>query len=247
MTEWWQTFFDEHFLECGFGALKRDSALRDVRFLERVLALKKRARVLDVCCGVGRHSIELASRGYRVTGVDVMKEYVEVTAARARRRKVKLTLETCDMRKLAYRNEFDAAICMWTSFGYFEREKDHIKSLRTIRRALRPGGKFVIDLINRDWLIKNFQPYGWMERGNGYVLEHRHFDLVRSRINSDWAYIGDGGVERREVSIRVYSAHELVELLERSGFTVSALFGDRKNVMPTPEHRMLGILAYAPE
>ncbi len=245
MTEWWQTFFDDHFLECGFGALKRGAALKDVRFLERVLALRKGARVLDVCCGVGRHSIELASKGYLVTGVDCVKKYTEVAAARARRRKVKLILETCDMRKLTYENEFDAAICMWTSFGYFENDKDHIKSLRAIRRALRPGGKFVIDLINRDWLIKNFQPYGWIERRKGFVLECRSFDLARSRINSDWAYVGNGGVERRAISIRVFSAHELMELLERAGFTVSALFGDRKNVMPTPDHRMLGVLAHA--
>jgi SAM-dependent methyltransferase len=244
MSEWWQTFFDDHFLECGFGAMKRHTALRDVRFLEKVLALNKRARVLDVCCGVGRHAVELASKGYRVTGVDVMEKYIKVAAVRARRRNVKLTLETCDMRNLSYRREFDAAICMWTSFGYFERERDHIKSLRAIHRSLRPGGKFVIDLINRDWLIKNFQPYGWMERGKGFVLERRHFDSARSRINSEWVYVGKGDAERKEISIRVYSPHELVELLERSGFKVSALFGDRKNVMPTPEHRMLGVLAH---
>jgi SAM-dependent methyltransferase len=133
---------------------------------------------------------------------------------------------------------------MWTSFGYFEDERDHAKSLRAVRRALRPGGKFVIDLINRDWLIKNFQPYGWMEKSDLFVLEHRQFDALRSRVNSEWVYVDRGEIKRREISLRVYSPHELAELIERAGFEIAGLFGDRKNVVPTPEHRMLGILAY---
>jgi SAM-dependent methyltransferase len=249
MQEWWQSFFDEHFLEYGFSVKTRKVTLRDVRFIEKLLGLRKGARILDVCCGVGRHSIELASRGYRVTGIDAMQPYVDVAASRAGRRKVRASFEACDMRRLRYRNEFDAAICMWTSFGYFEDDKDHLKGLRAIRRALRRRGKFIVDLINRDWLIKNFQPYGWFERTGGFVLEHREFDPAGSRIDSEWVYIkkngGDGpGVVRKTVSLRVYSPHELLSLLEAGGFTVGAVFGDRQEVMPTPDHRMLSVLAY---
>ena len=244
MTEWWQTFFDEYFLESGFRVMKRRTALRDVRFLEKVLALKKGSKILDVCCGVGRHSIELAKRGYRVTGFDATDRYLEVAAARAKRRGVNLTLDVCDLRKIKYRNEFHAAICMWTSFGYFENERDHLKSLRAINRALRPGGKFIIDLINRDWLIRNFEQTGWFEVGKSFVLERRQFDSTRSRINSEWVFVGKNGVERRTISLRVYSPHELMELLERAGFEIGAAFGDKKNVMPTPDRRMLSILAY---
>ncbi len=243
MSEWWQSFFDEYFLRCAFPRIKRSSTMRDVRFIQKVLAPKKGARILDVCCGVGRHAIELAKSGYRVTGVDVTGRYLEVAAARARRRGVKLALERRDMRRLGYRSEFDAALLMWTSFGYFENEKDNMKSLRAIHKALRPGGKFIIDLINRDWLIRNFQEYGWMEAGKGFVLERRQFDPARSRMHSDWVYVGKNEVERKEIDLRVYSLHELVEMLGQAGFGVVAMFGDKDNVMPTPEHRMLSLLA----
>jgi len=244
MSEWWQSFFDESFLIYSFPRIKRSRTLRDVRFIEKVLAPRRGARILDVCCGIGRHAIELAGKGYRVTGVDITGQYLEVAAARARRRKIKLALDRRDMRNLRYRDEFDAAILMWTSFGYFEDEKDNMKSLRAIYRALRPRGKFIIDVINRDWLIRDFQPYGWMEIGKEFMLERREFDPARSRMHSEWVYVGKDEVERKETNLRVYSLHELLEMLERAGFTVAALFGDQENVMPMPEHRMLSILVH---
>lgn len=242
MAEWWQTFFDEYYLDAGFSQMKRRVTLRDLRFIERVLALKKGAKILDVCCGIGRHAVELAARGYRVTGVDYVEKYLEAAGMRAKRRQVKVDFRRCDMRNIRYRDEFHAAICMWTSFGYFEKESDSLKGLRAIRRALKPGGKFLLDLINRDWLIKNFQPYGHMQTDKGFVLERREFDPARSRIVSEWTYVRGAEVARRKIDLRIYSVHELTGLLERAGFKVAALFGDRKNVMPMPEHRILSVL-----
>jgi SAM-dependent methyltransferase len=149
------------------------------------------------------------------------------------------------MRKLRYRNEFDAAILMWTSFGYFENEKDDLRGLRAIRRALRPGGKFIIELINRDWLIRNFQPHSWAELKEGFMLERRELDSAKSRMNSEWIFVRKKGneIERKVINLRIYSLHELLDVLERAGFEAAGIFGDQKNVMPTPDHRMLSILA----
>lgn len=245
MSEWWQSFFDEYFLQYAFPRIKRSRTLRDVRFIVKTLAPKKRANILDVCCGTGRHSIELAARGYSVTGVDVSGDYLKIAAARARRRKVRLDLKECDMRKMPYREEFDAALLMWTSFGYFENEKDDLKALRTISRALRPGGKFIIDLINRDWLIKNFQPHSWMELKDGFMLERREFDPATSRMNSDWLFVHKdrNEIERKAITLRIYSLHELLDVLGRAGFEAAAIFGDKENVMPMPDHRMISIMA----
>lgn len=245
MTEWWQSFFDEYFLEYAFPRIGRRTTLRDARFIVKALAPKKRARILDVCCGIGRHAVELAAKGYRITGVDVSERYLEIAAARAKRRKVKIALKRCDMRRLPYRDEFDAALLMWTSFGYFENEKDDLKGLRAIQRALLPGGKFIIDVINRDWLIKHFRPHSWAELRDGFMLERRELDSARSRMNSEWVFVDKRNreIERKTITLRIYSLHELLDVLERAGFAAAAIFGDRENVMPTPEHRMLNILA----
>jgi SAM-dependent methyltransferase len=219
--------------------------MRDVRFIEKTQSPKKREKILDVCCGIGRHSVELAARGYRVTGVDVSDVYLEMAAARAKRRKVKVALEKFDMRKIPYRGEFDSALLMWTSFGYFENEKDDLRALRAISRALRPGGKFIIDVINRDWLIKNFQPHSWMELKDGFMLERREFNSATSRMNSEWLFVHKGSkkIERKAITLRVYSLHELTDVIGRAGMEPVALFGDRENVMPAPDHRMLEVLA----
>jgi SAM-dependent methyltransferase len=245
MSEWWQSFFDEYFLQYAFPRIRRRSTLRDVRFIEKALAPRKRARILDVCCGIGRHSVELASKGYRMTGVDVSDLYLKMAAARAKRRKVKVAFEKCDMRRLPYRGEFDAALLMWTSFGYFEDEKDDLKGLRSIARALRPNGKFIVDVINRDWLIKNFQPHSWLELKDGFMLERREFDSATSRMKSEWLFVhkGENKVERKQITLRVYSLHELMDVIDRAGMEPVAVFGDRENVMPAPDHRMLEVMA----
>ena len=96
-----------------------------------------------------------------------------------------MKFERHDMRKLPYRCRFDGAISMWTSFGYFETEADNLKTLKRINRSLNPGGRFLIELINRDWLIANFEPLGWSKIEKGYVLEKRRIDARTSRLTAE--------------------------------------------------------------
>jgi hypothetical protein len=108
---------------------------------------------------------------------------------------------------------------------------------------LKKGGKFLIELMNRDWAIVNFQPAGWYKTRSGYVLEDRKFDALTSRMVSQWTFIDGGHEVKKNFSLRLYSPHELVCLLERAGFRLSALFGDRQARTPTWEHRMTAVLA----
>jgi SAM-dependent methyltransferase len=238
VSEWWQTFFDDDYMDTAFRQIKRSRTLRDVRFIRNHLALRRGSRVLDVCCGIGRHALELSKLGCRVTGVDYSESYLKTARERARKRKIKTVFEQLDMRRLPYRSAFDAAICMWTSFGYFDRQSDDLATLKGIHRSLKPGGKFLIELINRDWLIWNFEPFGWHETGNGYVLEKRHLDLLTSRLKAEWIYTHGNETSRRHLSLRIYSVHELVDLLGAAGFKLDKLFGDRQEGTPNWRHRM---------
>jgi 2-polyprenyl-3-methyl-5-hydroxy-6-metoxy-1,4-benzoquinol methylase len=242
LSEWWQTFFDDGYLAAGFGPIKRRRTLADIRFIEKALSPKKGSSILDVCCGVGRHALELARLGFKVTGVDLSEAYIEVARRRAKKRGLRAVFEAHDIRKLPFEAKFDSAICMWTSFGYFENDADNLKTLRRVHKALKPGGKFLIELINRDWLIVNFEAVGWHEIPTGYILEKRTLDALTSRLNAEWIYLRKESVARRRLSLRLYSVHELVAVLERAGFTLDALFGDRVNRTPTWHDRMTAAL-----
>ena len=243
MSEWWQTFFDETYFAVGFRPIKRRRTLADTRFITEVLSLKKGSKILDVCCGIGRHVLELSKAGYQVTGVDLSETYIDVARKLARKRGLKVTLEQRDMRRLPYKATFDGAISMWTSFGYFEDERDNLRTLKAVNRSLKRGGKFLIELINRDWLVANFEPVGWTELKDGYVLEKREMDTLRSRLNADWTYIKKGRIIKKRLSLRVYTIHELVDLLGSAGFRPERLFGDRNEGAPTRRHRMSAVLA----
>ena len=147
MGEWWGSFFDEAWLKAGFGIIPRKRTLADTRFILKTLSLAPKSRILDACCGVGRHAIELARLGFRVTGVDLTRGYLEIARENARRRHVNVRFEQGDIRTIDYDRKFDAAICMWTSFGYVEKEPDNLRALRAIKGALKDGGKFLIELV----------------------------------------------------------------------------------------------------
>jgi SAM-dependent methyltransferase len=243
LSEWWETFFDEHYLRAGLARIKRAKTLADVRFIRRTLGLRRGSKILDVCCGAGRHSLELAKLGHRVTGVDLSHRYLEIAAAKARRRGIRVRFQVADVRNLRFGAEFDAAICMWTSFGYFQDESDNLKVLRGIHRSLKPGGKFLMEVINRDWLVVNFEPLGWTRLDGGYLLEKRQMDFRQSRIIGEWTYVGAQGKIQRYMNLRIYSVHELAGLLMGAGFRLEAFFGSREQGTPTHEHRMTAVLA----
>ncbi|OYD16467.1 hypothetical protein CH333_03320 [candidate division WOR-3 bacterium JGI_Cruoil_03_44_89] len=222
--EWWKSFFDEPYGEAILESFE-ERASGEVDFIEDVLSLPKNAKILDLCCGLGRHSIELAKRGYEVTGVDVTSQYLETARTKAKEKGVEIDFIESDMRNISFYEEFDAVINMFTSFGFFEEENYNLKVLQNVSNALKPKGKFLIDVINRDWIIKNYKERDWRESGEGLVLEVRKFDLARS-INYGKQIIirGEERIEKN-VSLRMYSFHELKAMLESVGFEVIAFYG----------------------
>src|SRR3989449_2744060 len=121
-----------------------------VEAIDKILHLRKGGRILDVACGAGRHTIELAKRGYRVTGFDLSAPLLAEARKAARTAGVKPTFVQGDIRRLPYRNAFDAASSMFTSFGYFDLPAGDRQGLRGVDRALRRREKFLVELFNRD-------------------------------------------------------------------------------------------------
>jgi SAM-dependent methyltransferase len=155
-----------------------EQTAREVDFLCRQLPIESYSRVLDVCCGEGRHAIPLGAHGYRVTGVD--RDDAVLASARSRGNNNARFIQ-CDMRNLAALGEqFDAAICMWQSFGYFD-EATNAKVLGDVARLLRAGGRFVLDVCHREF-FRRVPGVRKFEKGGSHVVETRQLQGNRQRV-----------------------------------------------------------------
>jgi len=220
--EWWQAFFDDLYLDhwtVGLDPTGRASV--EAAFIERALGLAAGSRVLDACCGEGRHCRELKRRGFEPVGVDQSAPSI----ARARAADAAGTYLLCDVRDLACDAEFDAAINMFTAFGYFSDEAEHRRMLAALARSLKPGGRLFMDLLNRDGVVKRFQPRDWRAGRGGYVLEERRYDPLTERIEMESIFLLGGVEHRRRTSIRTFSPHELGALLGACGLAPVAWYG----------------------
>jgi SAM-dependent methyltransferase len=225
-SDWYEGWFEGDWLD-ELAVRPDEKTGAEVDFVSEKLELEAGARILDLACGHGRHTVELARRGHRLTGVDFSPRSLELARAAAGGLDVDFVLE--DMRKIDFEGEFDAVINLFTAFGYFDAEAENQDVLTRVARALRPGGRFLIDTINGFGLAKRFQPRIWneLESGNGLFLHEAEFDFRRGRNNVRWIIIRNDG-SRSELlhSLRVYAPHELVSMLEAAGLVVVGSWGD---------------------
>jgi len=195
-------------------------------FIEDVIDSK--GIVLDLCCGTARHSIALSKRALNVVGVDLSRSLLTIAMIRMRQAGVMLPLVRADMRFLPFRDSvFGAVISMFTSFGYLSSESEDALSLLEINRALRRKGKFLLDLANRDHIVKTFRERDWAEFKPFYMLEKRSLDLKQSRLTSQWTLIrkDSGAVKSIEHNVRLYMFARIEELLNETGLTIRDVFG----------------------
>ena len=207
-------------------AIPAAATLAEVDFLERTLAARAGAALLDVPCGSGRHSIELARRGYRLTGVDLSVESLMQARARADEAGVQMELRSGDMRspQLAEQS-FDGAFCFGNSLPYLDRSGlQHF--FGALQRAIRPGGKLVIDTgCAAESILPTLLRQRWHRFGDIVVLSAATYAADVSRLDVDYTFIQDGVTETRPASSYVFTVAELKRLLVDAGFAVLALNG----------------------
>ncbi len=199
-----------------------------VDFIDRALELPKGARVLDLCCGHGRHAVRLALRGYRVTGLDLSAYHIRLAKAAARATGVQVEWLRADMRDVPGRNRFDAVINCFTAFGYFDEQSEDQRVLDGVARTLRPGGRFFIDTINHDGLMARFRESDANERPDGALsMELRRYDVLTGRTNVDWIYVDPDGKRRKAFhSLRLYTFTEFAAMLAKAELRVVRTWGN---------------------
>lgn len=192
--------------------------------VRRVLRLRPGERALDVPCGMGRLTIPLAQAGVRMTGADVTGAYLRIARREARRLGLAVRFVQADMRDLPFDRAFDAAFNWFGSFGYFS-ERDNLRVLRSALAALRPGGRYLVEGLNRAWLRDHFLATDERVIGGVRVRNRRRWSRDGRRL-IDWWSMSDGRrEERHRISLRIYGGAELRDLLRAAGFRDIRLYG----------------------
>jgi SAM-dependent methyltransferase len=170
---WYEEFFGEDYMRFHLrgGEWLEDRTGTQCDFVVSALELQPGARLLDLCCGQGRHAVEFAKRGFRVTGLDLSEYLLRLARERAEQTGVEVEFVRGDMRDLPWENEFDAVANLFTSFGYLETDEEDRRVLAAVRKALRPGGLLLVDHHNRErttsWLGNGRKD--WWE-GDGHIV-----------------------------------------------------------------------------
>jgi SAM-dependent methyltransferase len=221
---WFEEVFDENYLRT-LPFLTPQATEAEADFVIDSLALEAGAQILDVGCGYGRHSMELAARGFHMVGLDLSLPLLLRGADEAQRRGLDINFIHGDMREMQFDAQFDGAFCLFSTFGYFDDETNKVAA-QNIARALKPGAKLVLEVLNRDYLIRDLPTRVWWEGDGCVVLEEVDFNYFSSRIVSTRSIaFEDGRQIEQEISIRAFALHELGKLLHAAGFRVVEVSG----------------------
>jgi ubiquinone/menaquinone biosynthesis C-methylase UbiE len=224
--ETWDALFSDFYLRAFANDEADADAEVQARAAARLAACPPGGALLDVPCGYGRHAIPLARAGYRVTGVD--RSPTLLAEARRRAGDEPPELVEADYRELPFPDgSFDAALNLFTSLGFYGDEED-VKALAEIGRVLRPTGRLVIEIMHRDRLVHGFHEHDWRLVGAGrLLLEQRSFDAAAGVAQTTQTLIEKTGErDSRSFAVRVYTATELVAMLNRAGFDDARCYGD---------------------
>jgi ubiquinone/menaquinone biosynthesis C-methylase UbiE len=224
--EAWDAFFSDFYLRAYAEHEREDEVRAQANAAARLAKCPEGGDLLDVPCGFGRHSLALASAGYRVVGVDRSEVLLEEARRRAGDEQWP-KLVHADYRELPFADEsFDAALNLFTSIGYLG-DDDDTRVLAEIRRVLRPGARVVIETLHRDRLVRQSRERDWRLLGAGrLLLEQSTFDPSTGVNQSTQTLIESTGErESRSFSVRVYTATELLAMLARAGFARTRCYG----------------------
>ena len=223
--DWWQSLFNAIYLRTDGDVVENQANTK--REIDQVLAaadLEPNDHILDLCCGQGRHTLELARRGFRhLTGLDRSRYLIRLARRRAKAENLETRFREGDARKFALpQSTFDCVLLMGNSFGYFDQEEDDLAVLTAISRTLRSHGSLVIDIADGDWLRQHYEArsWEWIDQ-NQFVCRERSLSSSGDRLISREVVVHaeKGVIADQFYGERLYSRARITELLEQAGYT----------------------------
>ncbi len=229
MKPWYETSFGRAYLKL-YAHRNAAEARADVHAILRLIAPPRDRPLLDLCCGAGRHLESLSRQGFRwLVGLDLSMALLE--AARERLRAVgteasHIELVRADMRHIPFENCFGTVLSLFTSFGYFERDEDNLAVLREICRVLEPGGRVLMDYINREHVLRHLVARDEKRLGNWWVRNERSIADGGRRVEKVTTVTLETGEQRTfHESVRLYSVTEMVAMFKSAGLSQVRYYG----------------------
>jgi len=219
-----------------------DSALQ-VDQIIKLLQIEQGEKILDLCCGIGRHSLEFTRRGFDVTGVDRTTFYLDKAQNQSKAEDLNIEFVNEDMRNFCLADTFDVVINMFTSFGYFEKVEDDRRVVENVYRSLKSGGKFLIEIMGKELITRDFRERDWNEINGFIILEERRLLNNWDKIENRWIILKDNQQIEYKFVLRLYSAKELTSLLTQCGFSDIEVYGSLAGIDYDHNAKRLVVLA----
>lgn len=232
--DWWRRIFNSMYLKTDADVVEdMQITNKEVDLFTEILGLEKNMVILDLACGQGRHSLELARRGFKnVNGLDRSHYLIRKAKNICTTEQLNASFREGDARKLPYpADTFDVVMILGNSFGYFESTEDDIKILREVFRVLKPFGKFLIDVADGNYLRENFNPRSWE------WIDTKHFVCRERSLASDnqrlisrevISNINKGVILDQFYAERLYNKEILCEMFDRTGYNNVIFHGNLK-------------------
>ena len=247
-SEWWQTLFNSLYLKTDGDVVENDAnTIAEVDMMIQSAGLEKNDRILDLCCGQGRHCLELARRGFtQLTGIDRSRYLIRLARKRAKLTGYKISFHEGDARKFRLgQDSFHSVALMGNSFGYFDREEDDIAVLEAVKRVLVSGGTLILDIVDGDWMSSNFEKRSWeWIDNNHFVCRERSLAADGERLVSREVvtHAERGVIADQFYAERLYGQQRIYDLLEKAGF-VKVRYHGRLSAESTRDQD-LGMMAH---
>lgn len=244
-NDWYAQYYAEQYADSVHDALTQERSDKEADFVLQQTGLIAPARILDLACGEGRHSLAFARRGFSVTGIDRNVDWIEKAQDAAST--LNASFITGDMRHTVGEG-YDLVACLFHSFGFFD-DAENEALIRDWSATLHAGGWFVLDVWSRDAKLIHWQPtWEWSPNASLHVREDYAFDPLTSRLAIHYTYSYASGEQAEfDASHRLYTFTELRDLFARAGLVVKGVFGSLDGAPYSLEARRLVMFARKPE
>ena len=225
--EWFESdWFWETFGPIMFDQGTMSKTEEEAEGVIRLAGVAPESHIFDICCGFGRHALELGRWGYNMTGMDRTAAYIKRAQASAAQENLPCRFLEGDVRTDRPEGLFDGAICMWNSFGYTEDPADDDRIIKNAYDSLKKGGFFLLDTPGKEVLASGFEPNTWFERDETKILLEYSIELNWTVLKNRWLFLEkDGELREFSFSQRIFSALELAQMLYKAGFDSIDIYG----------------------